>query len=201
MEEPWTVCRNPTCLECTRVFGHDGRDPSSWSRTRPVLRNNIFWHQVTQQVDTELGSVARNVLFAFTTCRGRALGTVERRKAKTVKTLISDLGRRNLCRKQRSCATMCTTREHNPVRRSDLWHQHTTSHHQHRKSHQATRSALNVIRRWRLLIVSDLQEEQMKERLERSPHDGRRCVLVNRLCLDVLHGSFSEGHRWSILVS
>ena len=41
----------------------------------------------------------------------------------------------------------------------------------------------------------------MKERRERSAHDGRRCVLVKRLCLDVLHGSFSEGHRWSILVS
>ena len=35
VDEPWTKCRNPTDLDWTRAFAHDGRDPRSWPQTNP----------------------------------------------------------------------------------------------------------------------------------------------------------------------
>ena len=35
VDEPWTKCRNPTDLDWTRAFAHDGRDPRSWPQTKP----------------------------------------------------------------------------------------------------------------------------------------------------------------------
>ena len=40
VDEPWTKCRNPTNLEWTRAFAHDGRDPRSWPQTRPCRQSN-----------------------------------------------------------------------------------------------------------------------------------------------------------------
>ena len=43
VDEPWTKCRNPTDLDGTRVFAHDGRDPRNWPQTtKPCQGQHIL---------------------------------------------------------------------------------------------------------------------------------------------------------------
>ena len=62
IDEPWTVCCNQTCVDWTRAFRHDGRDPRDW----PQKKSCGDQHVLEQ-------SLHRNAPFAFTTCRGTVL--------------------------------------------------------------------------------------------------------------------------------
>ena len=42
VDEPWTKCRNPTDLDWTRPFAHDGRDPRSWPQTKPCRGQHVL---------------------------------------------------------------------------------------------------------------------------------------------------------------
>ena len=54
----------------TRAFAHDGRDPRSWLQTK-LCRS---WNRVALQTNTERGSVARGVFFAYTVCPETVFG-------------------------------------------------------------------------------------------------------------------------------
>ena len=47
VDEPWTKCRNPTDLDGTRAFAHDGRDPRSWPQTKPCQGQHILEQSYT----------------------------------------------------------------------------------------------------------------------------------------------------------
>ena len=46
LDEPWTKCRNPTDLDWTRAFAHDGRDPRSW-HTKPYRGQHVLEQSYT----------------------------------------------------------------------------------------------------------------------------------------------------------
>ena len=47
VDEPWTKCRNPTDLDWTRAFAHDGRDPLSWLQTKPCRGQHVLEQSYT----------------------------------------------------------------------------------------------------------------------------------------------------------
>ena len=47
VDEPWTKCRNPTDLDWTRAFAHDGRDPRSWPQTKPCRGQHVLEQSYT----------------------------------------------------------------------------------------------------------------------------------------------------------
>ena len=47
VDEPWTNCRNPTDLDCTRAFAHDGRDPRGWPQTGPCRGQHVLEQSYT----------------------------------------------------------------------------------------------------------------------------------------------------------
>ena len=47
VDEPWTKCRNPTDLDWTRTFAHDGRDPRSWPQTKPCRGQHVLEQSYT----------------------------------------------------------------------------------------------------------------------------------------------------------
>ena len=46
-DEPWTKCRNPTDLDRTRAFAHDGLDPRSWPQTKPCRGQHVLEQSYT----------------------------------------------------------------------------------------------------------------------------------------------------------
>ena len=47
VDEPWTKGRNPTDLDWTRAFAHDGRDPRSWPQTKPCRGQHVLEQSYT----------------------------------------------------------------------------------------------------------------------------------------------------------
>ena len=47
IDEPWPKCRNPTDLDWTRAFAHDGRDPRSWPQTKPCRGQHVLEQSYT----------------------------------------------------------------------------------------------------------------------------------------------------------
>ena len=47
VDEPYTKCRNPTDLDWTRAFAHDGRDPRSWPQTKPCRGQHVLEQSYT----------------------------------------------------------------------------------------------------------------------------------------------------------
>ena len=47
VDEPWTKCRNPTDLDWTRAFAHDGSDPRSWPQTKPCRGQHVLEQSYT----------------------------------------------------------------------------------------------------------------------------------------------------------
>ena len=62
VDEPWTKCRNPTDLDWTRSFAHDGRDPRSRPQTKPCPGQHVLEQSYTANQHGAWISCARCVL-------------------------------------------------------------------------------------------------------------------------------------------
>ena len=47
VDETYTKCRNPTDIDWTRTFAHDGRDPRSWPQTKPCRGQHVLEQSYT----------------------------------------------------------------------------------------------------------------------------------------------------------
>ena len=117
--------------------------------------------------------------------------------AKTARTIRSDVEGRKLRKKKPQSQT---TTEYNPVHNSGagpLASAYSTSTPRQQEPEGNPQDS-HVIRRWRLLIVSLLQEERMMERQGELAKDGRGCMPVKTLSSRIER---KLQHRWLILVS
>ena len=68
VDEPWTKCRNPTDLDWTRAFAHDGRDPCSWPQTKRCRGQHVLDQRKTANQHGAWISCARCALRSSTHC-------------------------------------------------------------------------------------------------------------------------------------
>ena len=106
---------------------------------RNLVEDSMHWNRATVQTNTERGSVARDVPFAFvprhtarmTSVTTPSLASVQEAlkrmsllrdndfTARAVRDMIAEVeGRKPRNKKERSCTTLCTILERHPVRRS-----------------------------------------------------------------------------------
>ena len=155
VDEPWTKCRNSSDLDWTRAFAHDGRDPRSWSQTKPcrgqpaleqsdTANQHGAWiscatcalrlHHVPRHsarmtsVSTPSSASVQEALKRMSLLRDNDF------TAKAVRTMISEVeGRKPRKKEAPPQTTPCTISEQHPVRQSARGRQCTekSRHHHH----------------------------------------------------------------------
>ena len=187
VDEPWTKCRNPTDLDWTRAFAHDGLDPRSWPQTKPCRGQHVLEQSYTANQHGAWISCARCALRLHHVPRHTARMTsasipssasvqeaLKRMSllrdndftAKAVRDMIAEVEGRKPRKKK---STPQTTIVHNTVYNSGAASSATISSRtpvRREISTQPSPQSSPITRRWRLFVVSILQKERMRVRRE-----------------------------------
>ena len=195
VDEPWMKCRNPTDLDWTRAFAHDGRDPRSWPHTKPWSR--------TACTGTELHCKPNGAWISCSRCAFR-LHYIPRHTAR--KTSVSTpssasvqeaLKRMSLLRDNDFAAGAVSNTVYNSGAASSATISSGTPVRREISTPPSPQSS-PITRLWRRFIVGILQKEKMRVRRENAQMMDED---LWKRCRDAWHGNFSEAHRWLMLVS